>query len=149
MKNKTILPPACLCTAIIVMLVLHLLLPLIKYQIFPWNLLGLIPLGLGVVFNLVADAAFKKADTTVKPFEKSTLLITDGVFRVSRNPMYLGFILMLSGIALLLESLSPFLMIPVFFVVIQIYYIRAEERMLEETFQDGWASYTKQVRRWI
>ena len=51
--------------------------------------------GLGLTPNLLADRAFKKRDPTVKPFEESTALLTTGVFRVSRNPMYLGFGLIL------------------------------------------------------
>lgn len=50
-----------------------------------------------------------QAGTTVKPFQESTALITDGVFRLSRNPMYLGFVLVLTGIATLLGSLTPWL----------------------------------------
>jgi len=149
MKFKGVLPPTYLCIAIVVMVGLHLLLPLIKLQLYPWSLLGIIPLLLGIAINLIADGAFKANDIIVKPFEESNVLITTGVFRISRNPMYLGFVLMLTGIAVLLESLSSFFVIPAFLVFTQVHFIRVEEKMLEETFQDAWISYKKKVRRWI
>ena len=149
MKKKDLNPPTYLCVAILLMVALHLLFPLMKFRLFPWSLLGLIPLGAGIALNLIADGAFKTERTTVKPFETSSALITNGVFRITRNPMYLGFVFMLTGIALLMESLSPFLVILIFIPFVQIYYIRAEERMLENTFQDAWESYSRQVRRWI
>jgi protein-S-isoprenylcysteine O-methyltransferase Ste14 len=111
MKNKRILPPTYLFVAIVIMVVLHFLFPGARLITLPWNLLGAVPLVLGVVMNLIADGAFKKVGTTVKPYEKSTMLITSGVFRVSRHPMYVGFVLILLGIAILGGSLTPYIVI--------------------------------------
>jgi protein-S-isoprenylcysteine O-methyltransferase Ste14 len=102
-----------------------------------------------LVINLVADKAFKKHNTTVKPFEKSTALITDGAFKLSRNPMYLGFVFILLGIAVFMGSLAPYVVIPVFMVSMDIVFVRIEERMLENTFGESWVEYKKKVRRWI
>ena len=102
MKTKQILPPTYVLIALVVMLVLHFIFPGIKLIALPWNLLGLIPLVIGVALNLIADSAFRKAGTTVKPFQESTTLLTDGVYRISRHPMYLGFVLILIGVAILL-----------------------------------------------
>lgn len=149
MLRKRILPPTWLCIALLVMAALHLLVPLKKLGLYPWSLLGLIPLAAGIVLNLIADAAFKAGNTTVKPFEASAALITHGVFRFTRNPMYLGFALILLGTALLLESLSAFLVVPAFVLFMHFRYILAEEVMLDELFQENWQSYTQRVRRWI
>lgn len=65
------------------------------------------PLIFGVALNISADRMFKQHKTTVKPFEESTSLVTDGVFRFSRNPMYLGMVLILSGVVLLAGSTTP------------------------------------------
>ena len=62
----------------------------------------MVPLALGIALNLAADNSFKRYKTTVKPVENSTVLITAGVFRLSRHPMYLGFVLILVGITLLM-----------------------------------------------
>jgi protein-S-isoprenylcysteine O-methyltransferase Ste14 len=91
MKTKPILPPTYMLIALLGMLVLHFTLPLAQIIPLPWDLLGLIPLVAGIALNLLANRAFHRADTTVKPFQESKVLITDGVFRISRHPMYLGF----------------------------------------------------------
>ena len=102
MKAINNTPPVYLFLSIAIMLLLHFLLPGMRVLPFPWNLFGVIPLVLGIAMNLVADKSFKKNETTVKPLEESTVLITDGVFRVSRHPMYLGFVFILLGIAALM-----------------------------------------------
>jgi protein-S-isoprenylcysteine O-methyltransferase Ste14 len=149
MKRKPLLPPTYLWAAIIAMVAFHFLFPLKRIIPFPWDLLGLIPLALGIVLNLMADKAFRDAKTTVKPFRESTTLITDGVYRISRHPMYLGFVLILLGLAVLLGSLTPFMMIPVFAVVMDLVFIVVEEQMLEEKFGQAWLDYKAAVRRWL
>ena len=149
MKTTRIMPTTYLLIAILAMIALHFLVP--AAIIIPplWNLLGLIPLIAGVMINLVADGAFHKAQTTVKPFEASSALVTDGVFRMSRNPMYLGFALILIGIAVLLRSLSPYVIILVFVIWIQRMFIMVEERMLAEKFGMEWQAYKQSARRWL
>jgi protein-S-isoprenylcysteine O-methyltransferase Ste14 len=140
-KVKRILPPTYLWASIGLMVVLHLLAPLRKIVPWPWNLLGILPLALGAVINILADKAFHKAGTTVKPFVGSTSLITDGVFRICRNPMYLGFVLILLGIAVLMGTISPFLIVPLFAILMGRIFIRTEEKMLEERFLQTWLDY--------
>lgn len=131
------------------MVLLHFLIPVTKFVAFPWNLSGLVPLLAGVVFNLLADSAFKKAQTTVKPFEQSTALIVTGVFRISRHPMYLGMLLILFGIAIIMGTLSPLIVVPVFYILMEVVFIRVEEAMLAEQFGQEWVSYRTEVRKWI
>jgi protein-S-isoprenylcysteine O-methyltransferase Ste14 len=149
MRGKGVLPTHYLLIAILLMLALHFLSP--GTTVFPiaWNLLGLVPLAGGLVINLVADNAFHKAGTTVKPFQESTALITEGVFRLSRNPMYLGFVLVLIGIAVLLGSLTPWFIVPLFAVLMDRVFISVEEQMLQVRFGQAWSEYKAQVRRWI
>jgi protein-S-isoprenylcysteine O-methyltransferase Ste14 len=120
-----------------------------QWLAFPWRLAGLLPLGIGVALNLIADQAFRKHDTTVKPFVTSNSLITGGVFSVSRNPMYLGMALILLGLALLLGSLSPFTIVIALPVLLRQIYIIPEEQMLDETFGEQYREYCHRVRRWI
>jgi protein-S-isoprenylcysteine O-methyltransferase Ste14 len=115
----------------------------------PWNALGIIPFVVGFGLNLVGDRAFKRCKTTVKPFEESTTLVTSGVFRMSRNPMYFGSGLILSGIAILMGSLTPYGVIIIFMILIDNVFIKAEELMLEEKFGQAWLEYKRKVRRWI
>ncbi|MBN1316880.1 MAG: isoprenylcysteine carboxylmethyltransferase family protein [Anaerolineales bacterium] len=149
MNPKKIMPTMYLLIAMIIMVALHFIFPL--YMLIPpvWNLSGILPVVIGLAINLMADGAFKKANTTVKPFQESNALITSGVFRITRNPMYLGFVLILIGIALLLRSLSPFIVIIVFAILIDQIYIRVEERMLADKFGSEWDAYRQTTRRWI
>lgn len=131
------------------MALLHCLLPVVEIIAYPWRLLGCIPLLGGLLLNLLADQAFKRNHTTVKPFDEPTHLITTGVFRLSRHPMYLGMVLILGGIALLLGTLTPFIIVPVFAALMDAIFIRAEERMLTEQFGVAWQRYHANVRRWL
>ena len=149
MKDKKVLPPTYLLVAIVLILVLHFLLPVYKIVPMPWNILGVVPLACGIALNLVADKAFHQAQTTVKPFEESAALITTGVFRITRNPMYLGYVLILIGVALIVRSLTPYAVIAVFAILMDRVFIRVEEQMLEKQFGQAWVDYAKRVRRWI
>ena len=73
----------------------------------------------------------------------------DGPFRFTRNPIYLGMVLLLSGAAVGLGSLSPWFVIPPFILAIAFDVIPAEEAMLTETFGDAYRAYQSRVRRWI
>jgi protein-S-isoprenylcysteine O-methyltransferase Ste14 len=147
--RRRTLPPTYLLGAILAITALHFLFPLKHIVSWPWSIVGVLPLLAGLVLNLAADVALKKHATTVKPFEASSYLVTSGAYRVCRHPMYLGFTLILVGLAVLMGSLTPLMVIPVFVVLMETIFIRAEERMLEGRFGDTWRSYTETVRRWI
>jgi len=149
MQAKKTMPTTYLLVSIAVMTALHFLFPAMRIIPPLWNLLGLVPLALGVIINLVADKAFHKANTTVKPSEESSALITRGVFRASRNPMYLGFVLILIGIAVLMRSLTPYVVVLAFAILIDRMYITVEERMLAEKFGAEWEKYRQRTRRWL
>ncbi len=107
MTFRDINPPNYFLLSILLVLALHFFLPVIQLVIFPWNLFGLVLLSAGIYLNLAADRSFKKHQTTVKPREKPASLVTNGAFRISRNPMYLGMVLILAGLSILLGSFTP------------------------------------------
>ena len=131
------------------MVLLRLLFPGPQIISFPFNLLGILLLLLGLWMNLWASSYFKKVNTTVKPFETSRQLITNGFFSITRHPMYLGMVSVLLGAAILLGSFLPFLIIPIFMYVINRKFIIPEEQMLNETFGQEYLNYKNRVRRWI
>jgi len=149
MCKKPILPPTYLLISIFLMLILFFIFPGVMLIPSPWNFLGLIPLGFGLWINMIADRAFRKAKTTVKPFEEPAALITDGAFAICRHPMYLGFVAILIGVALLFRALTPFLIVIIFAVLMDQLFIRVEEGNLESKFGQSWLEYKKKVRRWI
>jgi protein-S-isoprenylcysteine O-methyltransferase Ste14 len=148
-KLKPILPPTYLLIALCIMLGLYVIYPAVKFIPTPWNLLGLLLLGFGIWISYAAEAQFHRVKTTVQPYDEPTTLVTDGAFVLSRNPMYLGFASILMGVAILLRSLTPFLVIPVFVALINVKFIRSEEGMMAKTFDQDWRDYVKKTRRWI
>lgn len=105
----------------------------------------------GAAFDLAGLLAFRGLRTTINPLrpERSTALSTRGVYRLTRNPMYLGMALFLLAWAIYLQALLP-LAGPVAFVLyISRFQIRPEERMLRAIFGEEYAAYSARVRRWL
>jgi protein-S-isoprenylcysteine O-methyltransferase Ste14 len=148
MRGK-VLPPIYVLIALAFMVALHFLVPVYQYWSLPLTLTGVVPIVLGVFLNVTADRQFKRHETTVKPFQQSSALLTAFPFSISRNPMYLGLTLLLFGIALLLGTVAALLPALVFPYIIDRIFIRTEEKMLAETFGREWEEYQSKVRRWI
>ena len=147
--RKKLMPPTYLLIAVILCVTLHFILPIKIIIPATWNLVGLIPVILGIWINLAADRELKLAETTVKPFAESYALVQVGVYRFSRNPMYLGFIAILLGISILLRTLSPFIVVIAYAILIDTTFIRYEEHKLARLFSDEWDQYRSKVRKWI
>jgi protein-S-isoprenylcysteine O-methyltransferase Ste14 len=143
------LPPTYFALALVLMAGMHVALPGARLVTGPWRLAGLVPIVAGAALNLVADRAFKDRATTVKPFETSSALITDGAFRWTRNPMYLGMVLALAGLAVLAGTLSPWVVVAAFGLAMEVAFVRPEERALEATFGDAFRAYRARTRRWL
>jgi protein-S-isoprenylcysteine O-methyltransferase Ste14 len=111
--------------------------------------IGLIPFLSGAALTVYAAGLFTQAGTTVRPFQLSTALVTSGPYRFTRNPMYLGMVIALIGVGLMLGSLTPFLVIAAFAVLIDRRFIRVEEAMLQEAFGSAYTEFTSRVRRWL
>ena len=92
---------------------------------------------------------FDKINTEIHTFKKPRRLVTDGVFKISRNPIYLGFAISLLGVWILLGSLLPIVGCLLFILVANYWYIPFEERAMKETFGAKYENYTSTVRRWI
>ena len=105
----------------------------------------------GVAVALAGVAAFRRARTTVNPItpQASSALVVSGVYRFSRNPMYLGFLLLLGGWAVQLAHVLAPLLLPLFVAWMNRFQIQPEERALAARFGDGYAAYARRVRRWL
>ena len=111
--------------------------------------IGLSVIGLGS--GIMGVAQFKKAQTTVNPHtpEKSTNLVTSGIYQYTRNPMYLGLVFILLGWAFYLSHFLPFMLVPVFMVYMTRFQIQPEERMMTQKFGKAYQDYLIKARRWI
>lgn len=144
-----ILPPMVFLVALVAMGGLHQLSPGPEVIPEPWNLIGWAPFALGVAVAFWVKFRFDKAGTPIRPFEETTALVTDGLFRYSRNPVYVAMVAALAGIAVVLGTLAPIIVIPAFAWFIRRRFIEAEERMLEDAFGEDYRAYKQRVRRWI
>jgi protein-S-isoprenylcysteine O-methyltransferase Ste14 len=148
-QKRRIVPPVYLLLTLLIMTGLYYLMPLARIVPVPWSYLGAILVALGIGLSVTGATSFRRAGTPVIPFELSTILVTHGLYRVTRNPMYLGMVIALIGAAVLFGTLSAWLPIPVFVWIIQANFIRGEERFLEEIFGEPYLAYKKKVRRWL
>jgi protein-S-isoprenylcysteine O-methyltransferase Ste14 len=100
---------------------------------------------------IAAVLAFRTANTTVDPTrpEATSAMVIRGVYKISRNPMYLGFLLMLTSVAVVLMNALAFVLLTVFIAYMHRYQIVPEERMLLSKFGKEFETYRKTVRRWI
>ena len=146
---QILLPPVYLLLSLLLMGVLDRYLPLIVLIQAPLSYIGFVLLTAGLSLIIACSIMFNKADTPIIPFEPSTTLLTHGIYRYTRNPIYLGMLIILLGAAIALGSLTPFLLLPVFFFIIQEGYIKYEEPFLEEIFGDRYREYKFRVRRWL
>ena len=131
------------------MVVLHVFVPLATVLAWPERLFGIIPLVAGLAVAVTAKKQFARLGTNVRTFNKPDMLVTDGLFRYTRNPMYLGFCLALAGIAMLLGSLSVITAWLAFPLLVARWYIRYEENMMARTFGDDYLRYKSKVRAWL
>ena len=149
MKTNKILPPRVFQIAIVAIVAIHFLLPLWYMYNSLWRFVGLIPVVFGAYLNIYSDWLIKKHNTTIKPFEKPTSLIEKGPFRYSRNPIYLGMVLVILGCSLLSGSVLSFIVPVVFAIILHFKYIIVEEEILSNQFDEIYLNYQSQVRCWI
>jgi len=105
----------------------------------------------GFAAAIAGVVQFRRAKTTVNPLrpETASSLVTGGVYRVSRNPMYLGMALILFGWAVWLGNPATVLVLPLFVAYMTRFQIIPEERALTATFGEVFAEYRRRVRRWL
>ena len=149
MNRRPIMPPAYLLFHLIGMVVLHFALPIMRWIERPWSYAGVLPIGVGLALVVGCALLFQKRGTAIKPFQVSSVLVTSGPFRFSRNPIYLGMVLILLGTSILLGTATPPILIPLFVILITQRFIRPEEAMLEQRFGSEYLAYRARVRRWI
>ena len=129
--------------------ILHWALPLVPVVLLSSPVLA-ICLGItGFAIMMWAWWLFQKAETAICPTQFSSALVTSGIFRVSRHPMYLGMVMMMAGAALWFGTLPYYLASVVFFLIINQVFCPYEEKKLDETFGEEYFSYRRKVRRWV
>ena len=134
-----------------------LALPVLAHRLFPiaqvipatYGYWGLPFIVVGAVLLAWAMVLFKRHGTTVNPVRDPSVLVVAGPYGFSRNPMYLGFLLVLTGMAILLGSVVAFLFPLFFFILAQWVLIPYEEAILEYSCVEKYPEYRRDVRRWL
>lgn len=144
-----ILPPAVVVLGLLAMIVLRLCAPLALIPPPPWTWAGWIIAAAGLAVTLSGAGLFRRTGTNIKTFDDPDVLVTGGPFRFSRNPMYLGFFLLLAGVALGLGAASAWVVPAVFWLLADRWYIPFEERAMRRAFGESFEAYARRVRRWF
>lgn len=112
---------------------------------------GLAVTGLVIGFGLEAVAAglFRKARTAVQPWKPSTALVTGGIYRLTRNPIYVGMAIIYAGMAIGMDSPSALILLLPCLLVIDRFVIAREELYLQARFGPAYLGYRQEVRRWL
>ena len=107
--------------------------------------------ALGGAVALAGTLEFRRAHTTVNPLapRRASTLVTRGIYRVTRNPMYLGMLGVLAGWAVWLGNIAAWLGLPLSMALLTVLQIRPEERILAERFGAEFERYAARVRRWL
>src|SRR4030095_5470629 len=113
-QKRRILPPIWFLLTLGLTVAVHYVLPIASLFSPPWSYGGALLVIVGLIMSVAGSNAFRRVGTPVIPFERSTVLVTDGLYGFTRNPMYLGLVLTLLGVAILLGSLRATVPLPAF-----------------------------------
>ena len=147
--KRIIYPPVWLLLGLIAIFMCNQYWPLLRYTSLAAQLLGGAVIVVGLLLLVTANGLFVRAGTDVIPFRKVSALVTTGVYRHTRNPMYLGMFAVLLGCAVTVGAASALLVPPLFAVIVEQRFIRPEEQLLREQFPGDYPAYCRRVRRWL
>lgn len=142
-------PPLIYLSALIAGLILNYFFPTAFLPVMVSRIVGILSVALAVFILAAAFVKFKRAETNLEPWKPTTAIVSDGVFRFSRNPIYLAFTLFYLGAAFLFGSLWMLALLVPVLLVMRYSVIAREEKYLENKFGAEYSDYKKRVRRWI
>lgn len=105
--------------------------------------------GAGIVLILLAAMEFKRHRTTIMPHQMPTQIIQTGVFKRSRNPIYLADVLIFAGLVLWLDAVLALVLVPILFWVLETRFVIPEEDRMRRQFRADYARYMQKTRRWL
>jgi protein-S-isoprenylcysteine O-methyltransferase Ste14 len=151
MNNKIIeyRPPRIAMALLAIAAVLQVLIPTTSLSSFSSTTLSVATGFAGFAIMIAAWLQFRKRQVAICPTAPTAQLITDGVYRFSRNPMYLGMVMMLAGVAIYFGTLPFYAATIVYLVIMDRFFCRFEEQKLAATFPGEYEPYRSTVRRWI
>ncbi|MDP4650122.1 MAG: isoprenylcysteine carboxylmethyltransferase family protein [Haliea sp.] len=149
MVKRVIYPPMWLVFGVCAVFACNEFYPGPRFTSVASQLVGGAILIAGLAMLVVAGGLFKRAGTDLIPFRNVSALVTGGVYRFSRNPMYLGMGAILLGCAVTVGAATALVVPPVFMAIVEWRYIRPEEALLQTLFPQEFSAYCARVRRWL
>ena len=149
---KLLIPPPILTLmSAILMLIISKYFNKANFSLNQHNQFALFFLIVALIIILISIAKFIKIKTTISPLKpnKTSILVDSGIYKYTRNPMYLGLLLILFSLFFYLKNFLSFLVLPLFVIYITKNQILPEEKVLENLFGDQYKKYKNKVRRWI
>jgi protein-S-isoprenylcysteine O-methyltransferase Ste14 len=146
---KNLLPPTFFIICAVIMIFIGLIWPVKNIITFPYNLIGILVLFFGLGISMWGSNKFRQVGTNIQTFDEPDILITDGLFKYSRNPMYLGFLTALLGLFIILGAVSPIILVFIFLIITDQWYITFEEEMMVRKFGKKYIDYQSMTRKWI
>jgi protein-S-isoprenylcysteine O-methyltransferase Ste14 len=149
MVKRFIYPPIWLVFGLIAIFALNEFYPGPRFTSVVAQVAGGVLILVGLLLLVFAGGLFKKAGTDLVPFRNVSALVTNGIYRYTRNPMYLGMVSVLLGCVITVGSALALCVPVIFVVIIEARFIRPEEAMLRELFPREYPAYCDRVRRWV
>lgn len=143
-----LLPPIVFLASVLSMFALDRVAPVIRVESL-WTWLGMAPLVVGLTVANWHARLFRRVGTNIDTFGEPGRLVQDGLFLHTRNPMYLGFVISLAGLAFILGSVSPWALVVGFILVAHCWYIPVEERAMAAKFGADYEKYRRRTPRWF
>ncbi len=147
--RKILVPPLLLLLSLIGMVAVSRLSSSNIWIQQPFDKAGFAVIAIGVLLPVWAARIFKQRQTNILPYRDPEKIVTEGPFKFSRNPMYLGMLLVLTGAAIKLGNLESFGFVAIFFCVSNWWYIPFEEERMSAVFGEQFDTYKNNVRRWL
>ncbi len=147
--RKRLMPPTYFLIGLVAVIASRFLLGALAYSTWLTLVAGVVLMAVGLVLNLLTDLALKRHATPVSPDAVPTSFVASGVFRLSRNPMYLGMALIVAAAALLVGEPIGLIVAFALVVIMDRLFVPSEERNLELAFGSAYVEFKSAVRRWI
>lgn len=147
-----VFPPLAFFIALLVPLALWKWLPIGGLPAYPWVagiIIGLIVIAAALVINISGFMAFRRETTNVDPRKPALKVVRSGVFRITRNPMYLGMVLLITGLGFALSNLWGLIAAASLWALLHWGVVLREERYMEAKFGDEYRELLSQTRRWL
>jgi len=113
------------------------------------KILGIVLLVCSLFFLVTSLTKFFRTKNTLIPFKPASSLQTNGIYSVSRNPMYVGLAIVYLGLTCLIGNWWNIILFPLLIFLVEVLIIKKEESYLERAFKDEFANYRQKVRRWL